>query len=165
MKNFTKVIKVLINTLMTIIIVLGVIFLLLYALKIKPYIVQSGSMEPNIHVGSICFINEKVAYEDIKVNDIIAFQSNGIKATHRAIAITEDGIETKGDANESSDGISTTKENYIGKNIFSIPKLGFVVNNIQNPIILVTVIAVFAILIIVEALLSKVSKTEDKRKE
>jgi len=150
---------------MTIIIVLGLIFLLLYALKIKPYIVQSGSMEPNIHVGSICFINEKVPYEDIKVNDIVAFKSNGLKVTHRAIAITEAGIETKGDANESSDGISTTKENYMGKNMFSIPKLGFVVNNIQNPVILGMVIIIFAILIIVDALLSKVSKTEDKRKE
>ena len=34
--------------------------------NIEPRIVLSGSMEPKIHTGSICFINKKVPYDKIK---------------------------------------------------------------------------------------------------
>ena len=33
----------------------------------------------------------------------------------------------KGDANEVSDGVSTNRSNFIGKNLCSIPKAGYVV--------------------------------------
>ena len=43
--------------------------------NIEPRIVLSGSMEPKIHTGSICFINKKVPYDKIKTGDIIAFKA------------------------------------------------------------------------------------------
>ena len=68
-------------------------------------------MEPSIHVGSLCFVNKHYKYEKIKENDIIAFKiPTGNKATHRVIRITEEGFETKGDANEAADGFITTKD-------------------------------------------------------
>lgn len=133
MSKFLKAIKVLIDTLMAVIIIIGVTFLVLYFIGIKPFVVQTGSMEPAVKTGSISFINQNVKYENIKKNDIIAFSMpSGEKVTHRAIEITEEGIQTKGDANEVIDGLITTKENYIGKNIFSIPKLGYVIGKIQT---------------------------------
>ena len=90
-------------------------------------------MEPALHKGSLCFINKHIKYENIKENDIIAFNlKTGEKVTHRVIHITDQGFETKGDFNNSSDGISTTKNNYIGKNIFSIPKLGYIISLTQT---------------------------------
>ena len=134
MNKFTKVIKVLLNTLVTIIIILGAVFLLLYAIKIRPFVVESGSMEPNIHVGSVCFVNQRAKYENIKQGDIIAFNaSSKIKVTHRAVEITEEGITTKGDANENNDGVKVTKSMLIGKTLFSIPKAGYVIRYIQTP--------------------------------
>ena len=65
--------------------------------------------------------------------DIIAFKiDSGKYITHRVIKITDEGFETQGDANNISDGISTTKDNYIGKNIFSIPKAGVLIKVIQT---------------------------------
>lgn len=64
--------------------------------------------------------------------------------THRVIAVTNAGFETKGDANNQSDGISTNKGNYKGKTILSIPYAGYIsmyFQNTQGKIILVTVIA------------------------
>jgi len=150
MEKLIKVIKVLINTLMTLILIIGILFIFLYLIGIVPYVVETGSMRPVIKPGSLCFVNKHVSYYDIKENDIIAYTaSTGDKITHRAIKITEEGIETKGDANERSDGISTTRDNYIGKNIFSIPKLGYGVKLIQTTrgkIILITIIIVILVL-------------------
>lgn len=128
-----KIINV-ISTLFSILLIgIVLIFIGLNLMGIKPFIVLSGSMEPNIHTGSICFIDTNFQYENIEKNDVIAFKAaNGVLVTHRVINISEDGMETKGDNNEVSDGISTTKENFEGKNLFSIPYLGYISQFIQT---------------------------------
>lgn len=112
--------------------------------NIEPRIVLSGSMEPKIHIGSICFINKKVPYDKIKTGDIIAFKAGkNTMVTHRVISVTNSGFETKGDANKVSDGISTNKTNYRGKTILSIPYAGYISMYLQSTrgkIILVSVI-------------------------
>ena len=147
MKKTIEVIKALINALMTLIIIIGIVFVLLFLIGIRPFVVLSGSMEPTIHKGSISLINVNYQYSKIKNNDIIAYTAtSGDKVTHRIINITDEGMETKGDKNDSSDGFSTTEENYIGKNIFSIPGVGYLVKNIQTrrgKIILGTLIVFF----------------------
>ena len=133
MSKYIDFIKASINLIMTIIIILGIIIIVLYIIGIEPFVVESGSMEPALHKGSLCFINKHIKYENIKENDIIAFNlKTGEKVTHRVIHITDQGFETKGDFNNSSDGISTTKNNYIGKNVFSIPKLGYIISLTQT---------------------------------
>ncbi len=150
MNLFIKGIKELINSLMTLVLIIGTIFIALYVFGIEPFVVISGSMEPTIQVGSLSFVNKHVKYESIKENDVIAFTlGTGDKVTHRVVKITEEGLETKGDANSVSDGISTTKMNYIGKNIFSIPKVGFAVRLIQTTkgkIILTTIIIIILLI-------------------
>jgi len=132
---------------------MGIVLIILYLMGFEPFVVESGSMKPTIPKYSLCFINKHVQYQDIKENDIIAFKAtSGAKVTHRAINIKEEGIETKGDANNKSDGVTTTKENFIGKNVFSIPKLGLIVKIIQTKpgrIILITMIIVILILYVV----------------
>lgn len=93
---------------------------------IKPYVVMSGSMEPDITTGSLCFIDTKSEYNKLEEGDIIAFLTSAkTLVTHRAMVITEDGIVTKGDANEHTDGVSVTEKNFAGKLIVSVPKLGY----------------------------------------
>ena len=128
-----KVTRIITDALITILLIGGIAFIASFFMGIEPFVVETGSMKPTIDPGSICFINKNVKYEDIRENDIIAFSiKTGKKVTHRAINITDQGIETKGDANDASDGVSTTKSNYIGKNIFSIPKLGFIIKFLQT---------------------------------
>ena len=133
MNKFLKVIKVLINTLMTLILVFGIIFIILYVIGIEPFVVESGSMEPTIQRGSLSFINKHIEYNEIKEYDVIAFSlPSEKKVTHRVVKITDSGMETKGDHNATSDGLIVTKENYVGKNVFSIPKVGYAVMLIQT---------------------------------
>ena len=148
-----KVIKGIINVLTTLIIIIGGIFLILYACGIVPYVVLSGSMEPTIETGSLCFINKHAKYKSIKEKDIIAFKfKDGTLVTHRAVKVTETGIRTKGDNNKDIDSNIVVKENYVGKNIFWIPKVGYIVKSFQTTkgvIILIT----FVVLLFVSGLL------------
>lgn len=150
MDKFFKVIKVILNTLMTLIIIIGTVFITLYIVGIEPYVVETGSMKPTIQQGSLSFINKHVDYYSIQNGDVVAFKtSTGDGVTHRVINITEEGFETKGDANDMSDGISTTPKNYIGKNILSVPKVGYFIKLIQTKkgkIILGTIIIVILLL-------------------
>ena len=143
------ILKKIINVLTTLIIIVGVLFLCLYLFGITPFVVLSGSMEPTIKTGSLCFINKHSKYENIKENDIIAFKlKDDTLVTHRVLEINEKGIVTKGDNNNDSDDIITTKSNYVGKNIFWIAKIGYFVMAFQSTkgkIILITcVILLFA---------------------
>ena len=133
MNIFTTILKKGISLLMTLILVVGIAFIVLYLVGIVPYVVVSGSMEPTIPTGSLCFINRHTAYSSVKVNDIIAYKApTGANVTHRVVSITSEGIETQGDRNNTSDGFLTNQKNFLGKNIFSIPKLGYAVREMQT---------------------------------
>ena len=127
-----KIIKGLINVLTTLIIVVGIVFVGLYIAGIKPYVVLSGSMEPKLQTGSLCFINKRIKYDKLKEEDIIAFRNdNDTLVTHRLVSISPEEFETKGDANNTTDGVFK-KERYVGKNIFWIPKVGYVIRIVQT---------------------------------
>ena len=123
---------------------------LLYIAGFKLYIVRSGSMEPQIKTGSVVIVSAHQNIDDIKVGDVICFKASGdIIVSHRAISIKDEGIETKGDANSVSDGITVTNDNYIGKVAASIPYVGYMLAFIKKPqtiIILITIILMLTII-------------------
>lgn len=166
MKIFKKITKIFLNVITTIIIVFGILLVGLFCFGIQPYVVESGSMEPAIKTGSVCFINQRAKFEDMKVGDIIAFKlDTGDFATHRVVSKTDEYITTKGDKNGAEDNVITTRSNFIGKNILSIPNVGFIVKGIQEPkgkIILGTVIVV---LILAAILIGKPSGSKKEQEK
>lgn len=135
-------------------------FVVLYFCGIHPFITMSGSMEPAIHTGSVCFVNTKADYDEIVEGDIIAFEmNNGAMVTHRVVAVTDKGLETMGDANGVTDGISTTRENFRGKTLFSIPYVGFIIKHLQNP----TVLAMIVILLIGNTIINAMDAHDAKK--
>lgn len=119
------------------------------------YTVLSGSMEPEIHVGSIIYVKE-VDYRELKVGDVLTFMLNeNTVATHRITEVLVDEEDpttirffTKGDANDAGDGSSVHYKNIIGSPVFSVPYLGYVADYIQNPPGTYITIAVGALLLI-----------------
>lgn len=143
--------------------------IIMLVMGVKPYITMSGSMEPHIKTGSICFVNTKYDYADVVVGDVIAYeQVNGGLVTHRVVNITEMGLETQGDANDVSDGVSTTVYNFRGKTLFSIPHLGYLVKTLQKPAVfamfIVLVLGFFAYMI-VDAVENRVRGKYERTKE
>ena len=156
-----KIVKKIINVLTTIIICVGGLFLILYILGIVPYVVLSGSMEPSIETGSVCFINKHAKFENIKEKDVIAFKMNdGTLVTHRAIEINDSGIVTKGDNNKDADRNIVTNSNFVGKNLFWIPKVGYVIKAFQTATGRIIAVALILLLLVSGFLFG-----DDKNKE
>ena len=118
---------------------------------IRPYVVRSGSMEPAIKTGSVVFVNERADYNELEPGDIIVFENGGTKVTHRILSIQADGIETKGDNNNTTDGITTTKNNFTGKVFYWIPGIGFLLDGKRKWFLAV---AVFLLCLVVSGIMN-----------
>ena len=85
----------------------------------KPFIITSGSMEPDFKINSVVLI-KRVDYGSVGIGDVIAFNSadGGKVIFHRIVDIEESGFVTKGDNNEYVDARFVTEDNFIGTSIF-----------------------------------------------
>ena len=124
MKTAGKLFMICYRTLAWVIVAIAVLVAVLYLIGIRPYAVKTGSMEPAIHQGSLCFINHNTPFEEVSTGQVIAFKTGEMLVTHRVTKVDEDGITTKGDANNTEDVAKVTRENYIGKNEAVIPYFG-----------------------------------------
>ena len=120
--------------------------------NIEVKIVQSGSMEPSIKVGSIVVVKPSDSYA---VNDVITFGEDTreeIPTTHRIISERIEGgvalYTTKGDANSSVDPQEIREDEIIGKVLLDIPFLGFILDFARQPLGFVLIIGVPAALVI-----------------
>ncbi len=132
---------------------------------IHSYAVRTGSMQPTILAGSICFVNQRVPFEEIREGDIIAFKAGEILVTHRAVRIEPDGITTKGDANNTEDAMKISGEQYIGKTIFWIPYLGELLLSARTQKGRSTLAGGLVIFILVGFLENKISNQNEKGKQ
>lgn len=117
------------------------------------YTVISGSMEPNIPVGSLVYIKE-TSFENIEVGDVVTFKMGDNVVTHRVNMIDEDNqlIQTKGDANDSADGSMLTMDNILGKMAFSIPFIGFITTYVRTPLSIAFICGIVFIIILLNFL-------------
>ena len=130
----------------------------------KSFAVISGSMEPNIHVGSIVYAKE-ADFNDLKVDDIISYQlSSDTMVTHRIVSIDNEKqtVVTKGDANDVEDSAPVSKENIIGKVAFSIPLLGYISLNVKTPLGILVICGIVAVLILLNFLPDVFEKEDEK---
>ena len=105
-----------------------------YFSGVRLYYVQSGSMEPEIHVGSICLMDTNVRKQEIQKGDVIVFSVGKEQAlvTHRVADITEKGFRTKGDGNDRKDPWLVSPDDLKGKVLGAIPYLGYVAAFLQS---------------------------------
>lgn len=128
MKLVGKIFAAVYRTASALLVAAAAAVLVLLFLGIRPYAVITGSMEPAIPQGSICFVNSRAAFSNISEGDVIVFRRGELVVTHRAVRVDEAGVTTKGDANNAEDtGGKVTEENYVGKVVFWLPLIGKVV--------------------------------------
>ena len=93
------------------------------------YEVISGSMEPEIPVGSILYV-KRAEPEEIIPGDVIAFRRDGSVITHRVEEnrYVEGEFITRGDANSREDLRPVPYECLTGKTVWHFPALGRVMS-------------------------------------
>ena len=135
-------------------------------LGMKSMAVLSGSMEPELPVGSIVYVKE-IEPSKIAVDDIITYTiGNGTMVTHRVQEIQEVKEQwiTKGDANEAVDGSPVAYEQLVGKMNFSVPLLGYISIYIKTPLGIAMGCGIL-ILVILLTYLPEVFKKEEAVKQ
>jgi signal peptidase len=119
--------------------VLGTVLLIVLILACLPltvpkvfgyhiYTVVSGSMEPEIPIGSLVYI-ESIPAAEVQKEEVIAFygvMDTSSIITHRVVANSTNMGQfiTKGDANDTNDMNPVPYDNYIGKVVLTIPVVG-----------------------------------------
>jgi signal peptidase len=139
------------------------------------FAVSSGSMEPNVHTGSLIYVG-KFKLEDLKKGDIITYRISDEQAKQNAVVthriaevkknekqeeVTTQGdkkekktvvtytFKTKGDANAEEDSYDVNADQIIGKYNWQIPKLGFISLFAQTPQGLVLLVILPAAILII----------------
>ena len=100
------------NAALFLMLIVAMVLLLPGLFGIRPYVVYSGSMEPKIPTGAVVFTKEG-AYSP-ETGDIITFHN-------------EDTVVTQGDANKNADPIPVAKSQIIGRVVFCLPYLGYII--------------------------------------
>ena len=68
---------------------------------LRGYVILSGSMESVIPTGSVAVVDS--SKRDVRPGNIATFERHGDLVTHRILSKTEEGYQTKGDANTDPD--------------------------------------------------------------
>ncbi len=92
---------------------------------------RGHSMEPSIQNGDGIFVLP-TSREDIRVGDIISFQSEGFIITHRVVGIDEELIKTKGDNISHKDPNPVKYSQVVGEVVLIIPYLGIIVSSLNT---------------------------------
>lgn len=128
-----------------------------------PYAVLSGSMEPELPVGSMVYVHETDP-ATLQAGDVVTFyRSDGAVVTHQVYEVDTDArtIGTQGTANKDADGSlvhdaqATPFSSVIGIAAFCIPYLGYVEAFCTTPSGVLAIIAVLALLAVASLLLGK----------
>lgn len=117
-------------------------------------IVQSGSMEPAIKVGSVVVVKPANSY---RVGDIVTFGEDTreqVPTTHRIISerVSEGVVlyTTQGDANDDPDPQEITESDIIGKVLLDVPFLGFILDFARQPIGFILLIGIPAAIVVID---------------
>ena len=133
--------------LMAVVTIIAALFSVIVFLDMNPYVIVSGSMEPELPVGSLCFID--CQQKEPEAGDIISYKAGDSVITHRVAEITDEGYVTKGDANDSKDPGLVKPKQIFGTCVFSIPKAGYAVMFFRSPkgiVLTITFVICFSLL-------------------
>ena len=165
-----KVISYIFYTIVAIIALLLIIPLFPLPGNYQIFTVLSGSMEPEIHTGSVVIVKPVDNYE---IDDVITFgKTKKTPTTHRIhdiqVSVGNPIYKTKGDANNAPDSTEITKDEVIGKVLLSVPYAGFVISTAKKPWRFALIIIIPALIIIsdeIKKIWLEIKKMKGKKEE
>lgn len=133
----------------------------------KEMAVLSGSMEPNIPVGSIVYVKPMEASQ-LEAGDVCTYMladgSNYV--THRVVSVDPESqtLITQGDANEVPDG-DVAFSQVLGEAQFHLPYLGFIAINAKTPKGILAICGVLVVVILINFIPAIIDADEEEKKK
>ncbi len=166
-----KVIKVLCNVLSAILLIalvaLAGLVLVPRVMGYQEMAVLSGSMEPNIHVGSVVFVDDDVDPSTLEAGDVVTYYMNeDTFVTHRVQSVdtAAQTLVTKGDNNNADDGDISFSQIF-GKAVFWVPYLGFLTIYMKTPVGIMAITVTIVLIILLNFLPMILSADNGKEEE
>ena len=126
----------------------------------KAYIITTDSMAPSINRYDVSIV-KNTKEEKLAEGDVITFKQGNKVITHRITNIEEQDTKTiyttKGDNNNLEDSEKIEYNQIEGKNVLTIPKLGYIINTLENQVVFL-----FIVLILLIFLFLRIKKEEKK---
>jgi signal peptidase len=130
------------------------------------FVVEGGSMEPTIAIGSLIVVDR--SDREAKAGTVATFADPDVGlVTHRIVGLEGDLIITKGDANERPDSIRQPRSRLVGSVRASVPLAGYLVRILQIPLVffgLLTTTGAWLILGELRTISNEVSRIRSARK-
>lgn len=163
-------VKILLNLLVVLSFPLLIVGGLTAAKVVSPLIVVSGSMEPEIHVGSL-IISTTVKATDLHVGDVASFKrEDGVLVTHRIVSNeafpgNEElrTVRMKGDANNAEDRNPYIQSEAL-KPLLVVPNVGSAMAYIGNHKMVLVAVLSFGIAIWLAVTMFRGNKTEKPKR-
>ncbi len=168
-----KGLKILINIVMDILIfilVIGIAFALYGFIQTKVqkklycnyfgytyFQILTGSMEDYIKIDDIVLVR---ITDKVGEDDVVSYKSGNSVVTHRIIEVRDDGYITKGDNNNTTDGL-IEKDKVIGKVVYIGKGFGKLKKVFLEPIVIIPLIATIVLFYWYIKLVKKERSTED----
>ena len=152
MKDIFKIARSIIVFIITVVIIYGILGnisstndSIFKVSRFRNFVVLTGSMEPGISPGDYITIR-KVDKDKLEVNDIVTYKVNDVVVTHQIVKIDGDNVTTQGTANNVADN-PISKDDILGKYVFKIPKIGYIMAFITSTPGYILIIGIIAIAI------------------
>lgn len=97
----------------------------------KPLVVLSGSMEPELRTNGIVVVR-MVDFGDIERGDVISVRRGEAFVTHRVVEVGDDGLTTKGDANDSADAVLVSADEQVARVVHTFNAVAPVVRALRT---------------------------------
>lgn len=110
----------------------------LLMIGLRPLVIRSGSMEPTYGIGDVVLVSSEPANNIREGQVVTRFDAPEAvdSLTHRVRHMTRDGddvqVETRGDANDSSEFWSIPAEQHVGVVVASIPGIGRPLTSVRS---------------------------------
>ncbi len=120
---FHTFVKNLIVIFSSILSLLALVSLLLALFGLRPFILESSSMEPLYKRGSLIWCDTRIKPDNLSIGDAVIYRAtNKMIVLHRLVG--ENLLQ--GDANSEVQEVKLNDVNLIGREVFTVPGLGFV---------------------------------------
>ena len=133
--------------------IIGVLAMILVLAGFRPFILKSESMEPVYTKGSLCWVNTRVDLDSVEIGDVLVYRSPANTLVLHRLVDKSSSVDTstlpvvmQGDANSMSQDVTLSSINFIGREAFTIPRLGVMVEHILSNNAIWFIVSLFVLL-------------------